>query len=83
MFDFSALDRTPRQKWKFEDNKLTGVIAYTVNPMFPPSLILPYGLSDEQRDLILWAFETGLHQGDRLGRESMQRDFKRLLDIKP
>lgn len=76
-------DRKPKQKWYFDDDHLTGIIAHTGSIHAGPYIILPYALPDEQRDLLLWAFEAGLSQGKREGREAFQREVRNLLGVQP
>ena len=67
--------REPRRKWEFKDNGLTGIIA-TKDGETNPSLILPYNLADEQRDLVLWGYEAGLWHGLNEGKEKVRRELR-------
>jgi hypothetical protein len=71
--------RKPSQEWFFEDNKLTGINAAMRYKGAFGGLILPHGLSDEVRDLALWAFECGHTQGQHEGEESIQQKFRQLM----
>ncbi len=73
-------ERKPKLEWVFEDNKITGIIA-GVGWVHGPGLILPHGLTDEQRDLILWAWEAGNNYGFHEGKRVLRTDLKRLLEI--
>lgn len=78
-FGVGPLERKPIAKWCFNDNHLTGINADRDYQGSCRGVILPHGLSDDQRDLILWAWEAGFHQGKTEGVESTKRAFRDLI----
>lgn len=73
--------RIPSAKWFFKDNLITGIIASKDYEGSYDGVILPYGLSEEQRDLMLWAYEYGFTHGHHDGVKTIQISFKRLMNI--
>lgn len=73
--------RKPSQKWFFKDNSITGINASQDYEGGWGGLILPYKLTDEQRDTILWAYEQGQRQGGFDAETKMKADMKKLLGI--
>lgn len=80
-FTGAPLERKPKESWHFQDNLITGIFASQGYPGAHTGVILPYGLTDEQRDVILWTFEWGQHHGKREGTEDLQFKLKRLLNV--
>lgn len=75
------IDRKPKEKWFFQDNFITGVFASQGYEGSHTGLVLPHNLPEDQRDLMLWAFEWGQHDGRQEGAEKLRHDMKRLLQI--
>ena len=75
-----TVKRKPKEDWHFNDNGITGVNA-AVGCDHGPGMILPGGLSDEQRDLMLWAWEAGRACGFHEGQRKLRSDLKHLLEI--
>ena len=73
--------RKPREKWFFYDNGITGILASQHYEQGPDGIILPHGLSEEQRDLVLWAYETAYLHGKYAGERGLRIEFKRLMNL--
>lgn len=75
-----TVTRKPRGEWFFEDNGITGIMASKYRGALP-DVILPRGLTDEQRDLVMWAYETGHLHGQHAGRSTLQDEIKCALNL--
>lgn len=75
------IERKPKEKWHLTDNKITGIAAAKDYSTSYLGMILPYDLSPEQRELMLWAWEVGFHQGGQAGEEKTQRALRAALGL--
>lgn len=75
------IERKPSEQWFFNDNLITGITASKGYEGSYDGVILPYGLSDDQRDLILWAYEAGFIHGRHSGELDIRTKFKRLMNL--
>lgn len=71
----------PYGKWIFVSHPLSGINAYMGYEGSDNMLRLPSDLTDEQRDLILWAYERGFKSGEFWGKNDLRVDFKRLMNL--
>lgn len=69
-------ERKPESKWFFWDNHITGVTASKDYERNHIGVILPHGLSDEERDLVLWAWEAGFAQGQHESAQDAKRKIR-------
>lgn len=74
-------ERKPKLQWYYTDNKITGVCAALHYPGNDPMFILPHGLSEEERDLVMWAVEVGLERGRRWGEENAKMTMRKALGL--
>lgn len=77
------VNRTPQCIWYFKDNGITGICASTQGTGFDPDVLLPYGITDETRDLMLWAWECGWHRGKGVGVEEVRMGVRKCLGLYP
>jgi len=79
---FTPVLRKPNQSWLFEENPLGDILCTLAAEEYGPSLILPKGISDKDRDLALWAYEFGRIRGHRDGAETTQRKVRDAIGIR-
>lgn len=78
----TGIQRKPSRKWVFRDNIITGICAFIDYESSSPEIILPHGLTEDQRDVILWAYEYGLAVGMSRGKCSAKESIRKALGIK-
>ena len=84
MFGVSAapMPYVPSWKWTFKDNHVTGILACADHTgSLRGNFILPYGLTEEQRNMMLWVYEAAYCRGNVDGRERLKQEFKNLLGV--
>lgn len=71
----------PFGNWVFEPHPFGGTNALMDYAASGRGVWLPEGISDENRDSVLSAYESGLSIGKHEGRQALQFEVRRLLNI--